>query len=118
MNPDSMATAKIVTVKMATSLGLNMDASNVNSGILAPAPPIINAIIAPKLMPFASNTVPMGIMVLKTTVEAGLAVNHSQRKLYSIQDFYNIRIILYLFTLHIHVSILDGFDKILHKKFF
>jgi len=63
MYPTRIATARIVTVKVATNLGLNIDDSKFNSGILAPAPPIIKAINAPRLIPLDNNTDPMGIIV-------------------------------------------------------
>ncbi len=61
--PVSVATEKIHTKNVITSCFLNIEPRSDTSGILAPAPPIINATIVPSPTPFATSTLAIGIIV-------------------------------------------------------
>lgn len=52
IKPVTMATTKIAITNDTTNFFLNSLDSNTTSGILAPAPPIINATTVPRDIPF------------------------------------------------------------------
>jgi hypothetical protein len=64
-----MAIPKTVNKNTPSTGSLNMRFNMTISGILAPAPPIIRAITAPRLMPFWSRDMPMGTMVPARTTQ-------------------------------------------------
>ena len=55
IKPVAMATIKIAIMNDITNFFLNSLDSNTTSGILAPAPPIINATTVPSDIPFDTN---------------------------------------------------------------
>jgi hypothetical protein len=58
-----MATIKMFTAKVRTRFFLNMDPSIINSGMDAPAPPMMRARTVPNPMPFPIRAVLIGITV-------------------------------------------------------
>jgi hypothetical protein len=58
-----MATIKTFIVKARTSFFLNMEPSIINSGMNAPAPPMMRARTVPNPMPFPIRAVLIGITV-------------------------------------------------------
>jgi len=65
--PAMMATPRTVITNAATRRFSKIEARSVTSGILAPVPPMINAITAPIPIPFPSKTALMGMMVSACT---------------------------------------------------
>ena len=63
IKPVEIATTKMAITNEITNFFLNSFDNNTTSGILAPAPPIINATTVPKDIPFDTNASAIGNIV-------------------------------------------------------
>ena len=61
--PVIIATRRMVSRKAITNFRLNIPASMLTSGMLAPAPPINRAMTVPMPMPLSISATPIGMMV-------------------------------------------------------